>query len=50
MQINNTVKVVIDCCILHNMYKIHGETFVDEWMNELESSTTQVDSYVNTPS
>ena len=50
MQINNTVKVVIDCCILHNMYEIHGETFVDEWMNELESSTTQVDSYVNTPS
>ena len=37
-------------CIVHNMCEIHGETFVDEWMNELESSTTQMDSYVNTPS
>ena len=33
--IDNISSIITACCILHNMCEVHGEVFVDSWMDEV---------------
>jgi len=33
--IDNIPTIITACCILHNMCEVHGEAFVDNWMDEV---------------
>ena len=37
MHIHYVTKMDIACCVLHNVCEIHGETFNEEWTEEVES-------------
>lgn len=37
MAIPNIPDVIIACCILHNICEIHGETFNEVWLDEIQS-------------
>ena len=37
MHIHYVTKMAVACCVLHNVCEIHGETFNEEWTEEVES-------------
>ena len=36
MHVNNVANVVLACCILHNVYDIHGHEFKEQWLEDLD--------------
>ena len=36
MDIAHVPQVIATCCILHNICEIHGDTFVDTWLDSSE--------------
>ena len=57
MHLSNVPKVITACCILHNICEIHGETFDNNWLEELQSTcnlsqatpAAQTDAATGTP-
>ena len=39
MNIDNVPYVITACCILHNMCEVHGDSFNDLWLEEVDMST-----------
>ena len=37
MFVSNVPNVVAACCALHNIYEIHGDTFSDEWLQDIDA-------------
>ena len=37
MFVSNVPNVVAACCVLHNVCEIHGDTFNDEWLQDVEA-------------
>ena len=37
MSIEHIPTIISACCILHNIYEIHGESFDEEWLQLLEN-------------
>ena len=33
--VDNNLSIITACCMLHNMCEVHGEVFVDSWMDEV---------------
>ena len=42
MNIENIPCIVTTCCILHNMCEVHGDTFNELWMEDVDSSIQPV--------
>lgn len=40
MNINNVPCVVTACCILHNLCEVHGDTFNEAWLPDLEQESS----------
>ena len=39
MDINNVPYIVTACCILHNMCEVHGGSFNELWLEDVDMST-----------
>ena len=39
MSIHNIPFVITACCILHNICKLHGDSFNDLWLENVDMST-----------
>ena len=37
MDIENVPQIIAACCVLHNVCEIHGDSFNDEWLQEVDS-------------
>lgn len=48
MDIDNVPRVVLACCILHNVCEIHGETFNTTWLNDVMDEQPTTTSNPNT--
>ena len=40
MQVDNVPYVVAACCVLHNICEVHGDTFNDEWLQDVNEDTS----------
>ena len=40
MVVENVPTVVGACCILHNICQIHGDTFNEEWLQDIPNTGT----------
>ena len=47
MLVKNVPNVIAAACVLHNMCKIHGETFDESWANSVTDDLSQPDSLVH---
>ena len=36
MDVKNVPHVIAACCVLHNVCEIHGDSFNDEWLQEID--------------
>ena len=39
VSVRDVPELVAACCVLHNMCEIHGDTFNEEWLESVESSS-----------
>ena len=49
MQVDNVPHIIVACCILHNMCKIHHDSFNEEWLEGL-NNLDQPEQYISTES
>ena len=49
VDIKDVPEVVAACCVLHNICKIHGEEFSEEWLEGVESQESESGSAAATP-
>ena len=50
MKIDKMCNAVTACCILHNICKIHGDEFNEEWLEEVEETSGSSSSGGSLPS
>ena len=41
MNVENVPHIVAACCILHNVYEIHGDTFNEAWIANVDDTLEQ---------
>ena len=39
MGIDNVPHIITACCILHNMCEVHGDSFIELWLEDVDMST-----------
>ena len=37
--VDNIPNIITACCVLHNMCEVHGESFVDSWMEDVSNDS-----------
>ena len=43
MDIDNIPHIITACCVLHNVCEVHGDSFNDEWLLEVDTQMAQPD-------
>ena len=44
MDVDHIPNIITACCVLHNICGVHGETFVNSWMDDVPDDTEELHS------
>ena len=48
MEVTHVPKVILACCILHNICEVHSDTFVSTWLDKTSDNQTATVPYPST--